>query len=197
MLAKLLLDDLGLPADTRIELIKHRNRRNWREHHPGPRAKIRHLGAGLAHEGPFAGRLVALSGLEPELRLMAAGLDPLDVVSVTSRLFDPAGAFLGHLAIMNLHPEGFDDLDTLLGAIAEVTSGIPGYLVASGRYYHFYGRVVLADPDWLDFLVGFLMPCVLVSPRYIGHSLFRRFCTVRLTAARPYKPTVPTLLATC
>ncbi|GAA2792181.1 hypothetical protein GCM10010452_20740 [Crossiella cryophila] len=27
VLAKLLLDDLGLPADTRIELITHRNRR--------------------------------------------------------------------------------------------------------------------------------------------------------------------------
>jgi hypothetical protein len=95
---------------------------------------------------------------------------------------------------MNLHPEGLDGIESLVRAIREITDGVSGYLLGSGRYFHYYGRRILRSEEWIRFLAQFLMPCFIVSPRYVGHSLFQGFCAVRLTSAAPYKSTVPTLL---
>jgi hypothetical protein len=75
-----------------------------------------------------------------------------------------------------------------------VTANLPGYLLRSGRYFHYYGVALLTPQEWLRFLASFLMPCTLVSPRYIGHSLHRGFCTLRLNAVPPLKPEIPQLV---
>jgi hypothetical protein len=194
ILPHLLVDDLGMPDETRVELLIHRSERNWREQNDSAIEKIRNLRTGLKHDGPFSGELVPIGEITDQLRTLGEGINDSDVISVTSRLFDPEGTYIGHLAIMNLHTEGFESLEALIDSIYHVTGGISGYLMDSGRYYHFYGRKILSDREWLDFMINFLMPCVLVSPRYIGHSLFRGFCSVRLTSSKPYKPMVPKLL---
>jgi hypothetical protein len=194
VLLKLVFDDLTLPDDVHIELIVHQNKTNWRQRNPTGEAKVENLREGLVHDGPFNGRLVLARRLREELVALKHRQDPLDVVSVTSRLFDHKCVLIGHLAIMNLHTEGFTSLADIGDAVAQVTDGMSGYLMTSGRFYHYYGKRLLSEQAWLRFLVQFLMPCVLVSPRYIGHSLLRGFCSVRLTSAMPHKPTVPTLL---
>jgi len=194
VLLRLLVVDLSLPDTTQVELIAHESKRNWRQLHPTARDQVKNLQEGLIHDGPLHGRLTRIDSLEEEVELMAAQIDEPDVVSVTSRLFDHDGNFVGHTALMNLHPEGFDDVDSIVRAIREITAGMPGYLLSSGRYYHYYGCQILHSNEWRRFLAQFLMPCVMVSPRYIGHSLFQGFCAVRLTAADPHKPSVPTLL---
>jgi hypothetical protein len=114
--------------------------------------------------------------------------------SITSRVWNEAGHQVGHLALMNLHPVGFYDLSEIRAAVRLVDDGSAGYILDSGRYFHYYGRRFLDLPASLKFLSQFLMPCVLVSPRYIGHSLYRGFCTLRLNAAPPFKPVVPVLV---
>ncbi|MBN1630052.1 MAG: hypothetical protein JW990_09825 [Thermoleophilia bacterium] len=113
---------------------------------------------------------------------------------MTSRVWNEAGHQVGHLALMNLHPVGFDDAHELSEAVRLVVDGTSGYLLSSGRYFHYYGQRLLSVPDWPRFLSQFLMPCVLVSPRYIGHSLYRGFCSLRLNAAPPAKPVTPSLI---
>lgn len=194
VLRRLLTVDLSLPSTAQVELIAHENKLNWRQRNPTVLDQVRNLRQGLAHDGPFHGHLVRVAHIKEEVGLLAGRISRLKVVSVTSRLFDPGGELIGHLAIMNLHPEGLGDLTALAHAVTATTGGMPGYLLASGRYFHFYGKRLLRGNDWHTFLAQFLMPCVLVSPRYIGHSLFRGFCAARLTSARPHKPTVPTLL---
>lgn len=39
-----------------------------------------------------------------------------------------------------------------------------------------------------------IMPCVLVSPRYIGHALNDGYCSLRLTADSTFKPKIPTVV---
>jgi hypothetical protein len=193
-LLRLLVTDLSLPDTTQVELIAHESKLNWRQRYPTVRDQVQNLRDGLIHDGPFHGRLIRIDSLEEEIELMATQTDEPDVVSVTSRLFDHDGNPIGHTALMNLHPEGFDSVDSIVRAIREITAGMPGYLLSSGRHYHYYGCRILCGNEWDRFLAQFLMPCVMVSPRYIGHSLFQGFCAVRLTAAAPHKPTVPTLL---
>lgn len=195
VLLRLLTVDLSLPSSTRVELIVHESRLNWRQRHATIRERVRNLPQGLLQDGPFCGQLVGLGNFEEAFELIVDQVDGLDVVSVSSRLFDHGGNFIGHLAIMNLHPDGLDGVDAVVAAVAATTEHIPGYLLSSGRYYHYYGKRLLTGGEWQRFLARFLMPCVLVSPRYIGHSLFRGFCTVRLTSARPYKPTVPRVVS--
>ena len=85
------------------------------------------------------------------------------VISATSRVFDADGCFIGHLAVMNLHTDAISDLDLLIRVLRETTGGIPGYLLATGRYYHYYGSKLLTERQWLTFLAQFLMPCMGVT----------------------------------
>jgi hypothetical protein len=175
VLLRLLLTDLSLPNTVRLELIVHESKLNWRQANPTVLDKVHDLPASLIHDGPFRGRLVEVGRIREELALIAGHLSGSEVISVTSRLFNADSRPIGHLAIMNLHPEGFDDVDSLARAIEKVTDGMLGYLLNSGRYYHFYGRRVLHGEEWLTLLSRFLMPCVMVSPRYIGHSFVPGF----------------------
>lgn len=192
VLLKLVHDDLRLAPDYSLELIEHEVGENWRQRFATPRAQIGALQESLVHVGPFSGRRLRVADLAATVR---AGFTTASLAtSLTSRVWDDRGRLAGHLALMNLHPVGFHDQEELRRALDDVVGGRAGYLLASGRHLHYYGRWLLSTADWRRFLAQFLMPCVLVSPRYVGHSLYRGFCSLRLNAVPPFKPTVPSLL---
>jgi hypothetical protein len=191
LLVNLVRDDLCLPSDHQIELIRHGVGVNWRQRFRTPREQIRALDESVSHQGPFYGDRVSIRDLAPTLA-KGVGISS-SALSVVSRVWDVGGRQVGHLALMNLHPVGFTSGDELRRAIDHVTGGSPGYLVSSGRYFHYYGIQLLSSEAWLRFLAQFLMPCVLVSPRYIGHSIYRGFCALRLNAVPPHKATLPSL----
>lgn len=193
VLLRLIHDDLRLPSGYWLELIEHRVGKNWRQLHPTPRAQVDALPQALIHTGPFDGWRTRVRELEGVLRARADTPVPV-ATSISSRVWNDVGDHVGHLALMNLHPVGFNDKYEVRSAVRQVVSGRPGYLLCSGRYFHYYGRRLLGIADWPRFLAQFLMPCVLVSPRYIGHSLYRGFCTLRLNAVPPFKPAVPALV---
>jgi hypothetical protein len=98
-----------------------------------------------------------------------------------------------HIPMMNFHPETVNkrEIISCLGIICKNKSGV---LVDSGRFYHYYGNFLLNQREWEQFLGEFLMPCVLVSPRYIGHMLHYGSCTLRLTNDKQYKPKIPKVI---
>jgi hypothetical protein len=194
VLARLVHDDLRLPAGYWLEFIEHRVGKNWRQLYEAPREQIKAVPQALVHSGPFEGWRVRVGELADVLNRLADACSSV-ATSVTSRVWNDAGYHVGHLALMNLHPVGFDDVYEISEAVKLVVEGRSGYLLSSGRYFHYYGRQFLSIPDWPRFLSQFLMPCVLVSPRYIGHSLYRGFCALRLNAAPPAKPVVPSIIA--
>jgi len=187
---------LPVPAqDCQVELIQHAVGTNWRQQNPQARDQVLALSESLIHSGPFSGKLVGISDLAGRLpaELLSASQRRL-ALSVTSRIWCER-RLVGHIALMNLHPEGFSDLDELARGVSAVVHGRPGQLVRSGRYYHYYGHGLLSEQEWLDFVAQFLMPCTLVSPRYVGHSLIRRFCALRLNAVPPHKPETPLVVS--
>jgi hypothetical protein len=190
---RLVHDDLRLPAGYWLEFMEHSVGKNWRQLYETPREKIGAIPQALIHSGPFNGWRARVGELEGVLHELAQTRSSV-ATSLTSRVWNETGSHVGHLALMNLHPEGFDDVYEIRDTVRLVVAGRSGYLLSSGRYFHYYGRQFLRVPDWQGFLSQFLMPCVLVSPRYIGHSLYRGFCTLRLNAAPPLKPAVPLLV---
>lgn len=183
--------ELRLSLDYHVELIVHPVGVNWRERHRTPRSQALAVHESLMQPGPFEGRLIQVADLAVTLPGLLGPVPAGRAVSVTSRIYDDERTFVGHLAIMNLHPVGFRSTDELCQALQTVCGEFQGLLLASGRFHHYYGFRLLDSSSWLRFLAQFLMPCTLVSPRYVGHSLYRGFCALRLNKAGPYKAVVP------
>lgn len=196
VLWSLVSNDLEIPQDHSIEFIAHRVAYlNWRQIYSTPKSQALALPESLIQE-PFESRLIDVGDAEEFLAKLYDHPDDSGVVqSVTSRIWDADRRPVGHMALMNLHPEGFDGIDELVGAVRGITDNLPGYLLKSGRYFHYYGRALLSEREWLRFIARFLMPCNIISPRYIGHSVNRGFCSLRLTAV-PEKPKIPELVRT-
>ncbi len=98
-----------------------------------------------------------------------------------------------HIPMMNFHFEGCANEGDMVKTINHICQNQDGAILKSGRYYHYYGNALMKDDEWHKFLAQFLMPCVLVSPRYIGHALHDGYCSLRLTADKTFKPTIPTV----
>lgn len=185
---------MGLSESLLIEVIHHPVDVNWRERNPSVPAKIRYIKESVAHDGPFDGNLMRVGECAAALESEVASAAAERAVSVTSRIWTANRQVIGHMPLMNLHPEGFNSLNQLVRAIRTVTNDRPGFIIKSGRYFHYYGAYVLSRTEWPKFLGEWLMPCVMVSPRYIGHSLNRGFCALRLNSAPPIKPFKPLVL---
>jgi hypothetical protein len=184
------------PDAKRLELIVHDVGVNWRQRYETPERRLANLAEGLEHSGPFQGRLVEIDDVVAGSPVPASVSIPAgNAVSITSRVFSRQGRLIGHLPIMNLHP-AVPHVDRIVDAVELVVQQRRGYLLASGRYYHYYGHGLLSGSEWLAFLVRFLMATDLVSPRYIGHCLHRDFAALRLLPAPPHKPVEPSYVAT-
>lgn len=193
VLRTLVADDLGLPPDHLLQFVLHEVGLNWRQRNVSARQRIEALDSSLLN-GPVEPFLLRADDDASLSELLGTARDRGLALSVTSRVLDRDRRFAGHLALMNLHPEGFSGPPELADAIRRVTGGMPGYLLDSGRFFHFYGIGLLGAREWIEFVARFLMPCTTVSPRYVGHSLSRGFCCLRLTPAPPHKPRTPAVV---
>ena len=95
--------------------------------------------------------------------------------------------------MMNFHTVDIS-LDKIKTVTKHICPNYDGVILSSGRFFHYYGNKLLTEDEWLKFMADFLMPCVLVSPRYIGHRLFDKYCTLRLTADKTYKTKIPEVI---
>lgn len=173
-----------------VRLISHRVGINWRQERDTPDKQRADLLGAFWHDIPTGDLRLDRRQF---VNLTAASLPALSarqVWSVTSQVTCRNGQ-RGHLAMMNLHPDRALSLDDLEKGVAFIDRGRGGVLLDSGRHQHYYGGYLLTEHEWLDFMATFLMPCILVSPRYIGHRLHHGYCSLRLTADPEFKPTVP------
>ena len=92
--------------------------------------------------------------------------------------------------MMNFHPENIST-NEIIKILKHICKEKHGVFLKSGRYYHYYGNFLLSEKQWENFVTEFLMPTILVSPRYIGHRLNNGYCTLRLTTDKKYKPKIP------
>jgi hypothetical protein len=83
-------------------------------------------------------------------------------------------------------------LKTLVAAMTKID--MRGFILKSGRSYHFYGTRLLDEPQWQDFLGQSLLLGDLADWRYVGHCLVRGICTLRISA-HPHLRSVPTVVA--
>lgn len=186
-----ILSDAGL-SDTNISLFEHSVGVNWRQRNTTVLHKMYHLNEGMIQEKPKRVHETTIDKLAQSIDSIKHTLPDGDVLSFKSSLHLRGQEY--HLPIMNLHPEQGVDYESMISLIHSVVGTMPGYVLKSGRYYHFYGEGLLSKDEWYRFLASWLMPTIIVSPRYIGHCLYRGYAALRLTHQSNFKPDTPKLV---
>lgn len=85
------------------------------------------------------------------------------------------------------------NLASIRRLLDEIRKGA-GFLLESGRSYHYYGAELLTDEEWRRFIGKCLLMFDYVDDRYIGHQLVDGHCVLRLSAGR-LKSRVPAVVA--
>lgn len=179
---------------THVQIVSHLVGRNWREINFTPAMQREKLMDSLASSKDRI--LFDLSRQE----FLKKGIKPLPplphhhVFSLNSRVRCSDGTS-HHIPMMNFHMERDLTWEEVEKAVRYITSDQPGFLLRSGRFLHYYGNFLLEEKEWPEFMGKFLMPCILVSPRYIGHCLQRGYCSLRLTTDQEFKPCFPAVIA--
>ena len=180
------------PEVTQLKLISHKVEENWRQVNHTSLLKNENILKGFNHDKPtkeiFYNRNEFLDLNFKKLEKLPKN----EVWSLTSKVLC-TGNIYKHIPMMNFHSENID-LSVIKKALKYICGKKSGCLLDSGRFLHYYGNFLLTNNDWVKFMAEFLMPCVIVSPRYIGHRLNDGYCTLRLTTEKSYKPKLPEVI---
>lgn len=175
-----------------IKLKEHEVEVNWRQLNKTISSKEENLLKGFEHTEPI--RLIDYPRKD-FLKLKYSDLPKLTknrAWSIISKVECSDGEER-HLPLMNFHPEDVS-VDFITKCINYICGKKSGVLLSSGRFYHYYGNFLLDETDWIKFMSEFLMPVIIVSPRYIGHRLFDGYCALRITSDDDFKPKVPEVI---
>lgn len=181
------------PEITSVKLISHKVGINWRQKYRSKNERIENLTSGLEHSQPSGQRVYSRKEFELLTLKDLPRLPDAEVWSITSRVVCSDGVER-HIPIMNFHPANIS-LTDIKKMVKKITKNSKGAILKSGRFHHYYGDYLLNESEWLKFMANFLMPCILVSPRYIGHRLHDGYCTLRLTIDKKYKLMTPKVVA--
>lgn len=178
-----------------LQFIRHPVGVNWRQKYQATEDKLKELNAALKQEEPmemwFNTGEQFITDTEDVLRLK--NIKNHEVVSFCSILHSSDNACL-HIPMMNFHPKDSIGIENIINLLKKICNGRHGYLLFSGRYWHYWGDFLLSDQEWIRFNCQFLMPTIFISERYVGHSLYRGYNTLRLTHSTPIKPKIPELI---
>jgi hypothetical protein len=126
------------------------------------------------------------------LRIMAEGLGVGELLGLVStvELYDGRSA---HIPMMDfVCGPSAQNLTSITHLLKEMRKGV-GFLLESGRSYHYYGAELLTDEEWRQFIGKCLLMFGYVDDRYIGHQLVDGHCVLRLSAGR-LKSRVPAVV---
>jgi hypothetical protein len=172
-----------------VRLIAHKVDTNWRQRYTTTPEKLEYMLEGFEHPQPIKDQEYSREEFSQLTLDDLYNLGKNQVWSITSRV-QCANKKTKHLPMMNFHLEGGSKED-IKKALKYICGDKRGVLLDSGRFQHYYGDFLLDENEWIKFMAEFLMPTILVSPRYIGHRLHDGYCTLRLTADDQYKPKIP------
>lgn len=103
------------------------------------------------------------------------------------------GGTVGHIPMMDFICPPSVQNSTILARLLRVIQQCRGFLLQSGRSYHYYGVQILGEKEWHVFLGRCLLMSGFVDDRYIGHQLVDGHCVLRLSAGR-LRPNIPNVV---
>lgn len=173
-----------------VKLILHDVGINWGQRYDTNSKIVAHLDESLVQVLPLEWKKFTRSEfLELKLENLTT-TEQHQVWSFTSKVRLTDGSYR-HIPMMNFHPLKGVSVEDILYFIRLIEPSHKAVLLESGRYFHYYGGLLLTEEDWLQFNAKFLMPMILVRSRYIGHRVRDGYSTLRLTHDNQFKPKIP------
>lgn len=186
----------GNPAIESLTLVTYQESPNWGDvPHAGESTDLPMLLKGLQQD---SGERI-LTNLSREdasaenLREIAEGLRGNRLLGILSKV-RLLGGESAHIPMMDFKcAPSVRNLEVLVNLLNDLRQG-PGYVLESGRSYHYYGLRLLSEEDWKVFLGKCLLMYGYTDERYIGHQLIDGHCVLRLSAGKS-KSNVPRVVA--
>lgn len=95
-----------------------------------------------------------------------------------------------HLLLLDFHiPESKNNLKVVESVLKYLNVGT-GYILRSGRSYHFIGNTIFEFESLLDMLSKCLFYSPIIDKSWIAHQLLERSCSLRLTSKNGVYPTL-------
>lgn len=98
--------------------------------------------------------------------------------------------FTAHIPMLDFHiPVSHKGakIVTMVGGL--LTSG-PGYILNSGKSYHYISKTLLTENGLMDFLGRAILYGPITDVRWIAHQIIERSCTLRIGKKNGVKPTI-------
>ncbi len=95
-----------------------------------------------------------------------------------------------HLPLLDFRHSTGGGNDALVVKAVRAIGFERGFVVESGRSYHFYGLSTLDQDEWVSFLGRSLLLAPIIDVRYIAHRLIAGRCVVRISTSK-LKPKMP------
>jgi hypothetical protein len=101
---------------------------------------------------------------------------------------------VAHIPMMDFRckssPENQKKVESSLRGVGQKA----GYILESGRSYHYYGIDLMDEKSWIQFMGKCLLLSPLVDSRYIAHRLIEGTCALRVSTSERH-PKFPTVVA--
>jgi hypothetical protein len=179
-----------------ITLVTYTEAVNWREKplpNEGTDATVALEGLRQDRHERILTRVSRSEFSNEHLRGFAASLSDYQLLGVASRV-SLVGGGEAHIPMMDfLCSLSVENSEMLVQLLAALRNG-KGFLLQSGRSYHYYGVRLLTEGEWRVFLGKCLLMSGYSDDRYIGHQLVDGYCALRLSAGK-LKNQVPAVVA--
>ncbi len=121
--------------------------------------------------------------LAGNLQAIADSLCENELVGITSKVFLYGGGS-GHIPMMDfICPISSANLFVLKKLLMQ-SGQHRGFILESGRSYHYYGMELISDEGWRTFVGKCLLMHGFVDSRYTGHQLVEGYCVLRLSTTK-------------
>ena len=140
---------------------------------------------------PFRGDA---AGTRQALEAATAGLRPGRILALRSLCVGGSAAPDRHLQMLDFRLPVNDASERIVEATVRAM-GLHGWLLSSGRSYHFLGSRTLASPEELmAFLGRALLFAPIVDGRWVAHQMIEGQCALRVSSGNP-EQIVPALVS--
>jgi hypothetical protein len=128
------------------------------------------------------------------LRQLESGVKPGNMLALSSLVRLKNGE-MRHIPMLDFHCAASDANELLaLAALKALTGQSPGFLVQSGKSYHYYGLELLSSVELPKFLARAILLGHIFDRRWIAHQILEGACALRIGSGRGYK-SVPLVVA--
>jgi len=109
--------------------------------------------------------------------------------AINSKIISNEGK-IRHLILLDFHIPESSQNQKVVEEVLKILKVKNGYLINSGKSYHFFGQDLIAPASLTKFLGRCLFFTPIIDKTWIAHQLMERSCSIRFTKKNGYFPTV-------